>query len=77
MPDRIWLNKEYGQIYLKVTVNDHFDIVLNPEIMLWFDTYAWQIMGNNAFGSPFTQHSTASIAEGQGILKYGDTIMWL
>jgi hypothetical protein len=72
-PDRIWLNKEYGQIYLKVTVNDHFDIVLNPEIMLWFDTYAWQIMGNNAFGSPFTQHSTASIAEGQGILKYGDT----
>jgi uncharacterized protein involved in tolerance to divalent cations len=72
-PDRIWINKEYGQIYLKVSVNDHFDIVLNPEIMLWFDTYAWQKMGNNAFGSPFTQHTTASIAEGQGILKYGDS----
>jgi hypothetical protein len=71
-PNRIWINREYVQLGLKATLGDHFQVIMVPEVKLWYDTYTWQTMGNQAFANPFIQHSTVSLADAEGILNFGN-----
>jgi hypothetical protein len=73
MPYRPWLNNEYLQMGLKAALNSHFSAIVSPQIKLWNDTWDWTTMGQNGSASnPFTQHMTASLADAEGIISYGN-----
>ncbi|MBN1308835.1 MAG: hypothetical protein JXA18_13005 [Chitinispirillaceae bacterium] len=69
-PNRPWILRTRGRLDFNAEVGDHLTIKASPEIMLWYDTYTWQSMGNEAFKYPFNQHSDVYFAEAQGIFGY-------
>lgn len=75
-PNRPWILRMRGRLDLDATVGDHLAVKVSPEIMLWYDTYSWQTMGNEAFKYPFNQHSDVYFSEAQGILSYTIRDAW-
>src|SRR5512136_1140347 len=70
MPFRPWISNEYAQVGVKATINEHFCVVISPEVRLWNDTWDWSVMGNNGAPNPFSQHVTVSLADAEGIVSY-------
>jgi hypothetical protein len=69
-PNRPWLLRTKGRLDFNAEIGDRLTVKVSPEIILWYDTYTWQSMGNEAFKYPFNQHSDVYFTEAQGILRY-------
>ncbi|MGA2508354.1 MAG: hypothetical protein ABSF80_12865 [Chitinispirillaceae bacterium] len=72
IPYQPWINDEYARISLRATLSEHLQLIIAPEIRVWFDNYNWTAMTNDAFQFPWVSHTDASLANAQGILSYGD-----
>ncbi len=67
--NRPWLLRSKGRLDLQAAIGSHLTIKLSPEILLWYDTYPVETMGNEAFKYPYNQHSDVYFAQAQGIVN--------
>jgi hypothetical protein len=79
MPFSPWVADEYAEVGVKATLNQHFSMVVLPEIELWDDTWDWTRM-NSSTGplNPLNQHATVWLADAEGIASFGsrDAVAW-
>jgi hypothetical protein len=73
MTYRPWINNEYAKIGAMATLNSHFSVIACPQIRLWNDSWDWTWMGQDgAPDNPFIQHVTVSLADAEGIFRFGN-----
>ena len=71
MPYPIWLHRAYAKIQLDAYIGDRLHIIAAPEVKLWSGTHPYGILGDES-GWPARQWSDVWIADGEGIISFGD-----
>jgi hypothetical protein len=71
MPYPIWLHRAYAKIQLDAYIGDRLHIIVAPEVKLWSGTHPYGILGDES-GFPARQWSDVGIADGEGIISFGD-----
>ncbi len=68
---RPWLNRFYGQLRVDAQIGERLKIIVTPEVKLWYDSYPITDMPDRS-SFPFRMRSQVTLAQGEGILSYGD-----
>ena len=71
LPYPIWNHRSYVQLGIDAFIGDRLHIVVEPQVYLWSNTYPETIEGDH-LGVFFRQWSFVSIADGEGIISFGD-----
>ncbi len=79
MSIRPWLNDEYARLGIKATINQHFSVSIIPQIELWNDDWDWTLTSTPLSEyyqanelNPLTQHATVTLADAEGIYRFGN-----
>jgi hypothetical protein len=68
---RPWSHLSIAQIRMDAYVGERLHIIVAPEVKLWYNNYPITDIADRS-SLPFRQYSTVAIADGQGILSFGD-----
>ena len=71
LPYPVWNHRSYVQLGIDAFIGDRLHIIVAPQVYLWSNTYPETIEGDH-LGLFFKQWSFVSIADGEGIMSFGD-----